>query len=136
MNKPYQSIALELYNKLLYKLDKNIWIKIMKEVKKDELSMNYNKPYYINYIYLDVRNRYPNIFSIINKRSYYMYLLKKFFNKYKFIKKYDTQFDFDCCKAVRRKRKKYDFDLNYYNNNKIVGTIKLEIKTSRKDLTF
>lgn len=34
MNKPYLSIAFELHTKLPYKLDKNIWIKIMKEVKK------------------------------------------------------------------------------------------------------
>ena len=34
MNKPYQSIALELYTKLPYKISLDIWIKIMKEVKK------------------------------------------------------------------------------------------------------
>ena len=38
MNKPYQSIALELYTKLPYELDKNIIIKIIKEVKKKEIN--------------------------------------------------------------------------------------------------
>lgn len=135
MNKPYQSLALELYTKLGYELDKNIIIKIMKEVKKDELSMNYNKPYYINNIYLDIRylkKNSSNIFSIINKRSYNMYLLKKFFNKYKFylnFRSINPQFDFDCCQVKAVRGKKYDFELNYYNDNKIVKTIKLELRT-------
>tara|TARA_Y100000768_G_scaffold328819_1_gene266946 strand:+ start:8116 stop:8544 length:429 start_codon:yes stop_codon:yes gene_type:complete len=89
MNKPYQSIALELYTKLPYKLDKNIWIKIMKEVKKKELLMNYFNSYKINNsdavkFYLYCLDNSDNIFLHINKRSYYMYLLKKFFIKYNY----------------------------------------------------
>ena len=91
MNKPYQSITLELYTKLPYKLDKNIIIKIIKEVKKKELLMNYNLNHIINnkvlnlYIIRNIlSNNKSNIFSHINKRSYYMYLLKKFFNKYSY----------------------------------------------------
>ena len=34
MNKPYLSIAFELHTKLPYKINLDIWIKIMKEVKK------------------------------------------------------------------------------------------------------
>ena len=78
-NKPYQSIALELYTKLPYKLDKNILIKIIKEVKKKELLMNYFKLDKIDIIYNIICNNKSNIFSHINKRSYYMYLLKKNF---------------------------------------------------------
>ena len=74
MNKPYQSIALELYTKLPYKLEANILIKIMKEVKKKELVYwEYNKLTNMYYSF--------NIFSKINKRSYNMYLLKKIFNR-------------------------------------------------------
>ena len=85
MNKHYQSIALELYTKLPYKLDKNIWIKIMKEVKKKELLMNYFNSYKINNsdavkFYLYCLDNSDNIFLHINKRSYYMYLLN-WFNK-------------------------------------------------------
>ena len=89
MNKPYQSIAIELYTKLPYELDKNIWIKIMKEVKKKELLMIYFKPYKINNsnavkFYLYCLDNPDNIFLHINKRSYYMYLLKKFFITYNY----------------------------------------------------
>ncbi len=78
MNKPYQSIALELYTKLPYELDKNILIKIMKEVKKKELH------YYPFPDIFDIRwMRSKNIFKKINKRSYNIYLLKKIFNRMK-----------------------------------------------------
>ena len=86
MNKPYQSIALELYTKLPYELDKNIIIKIIKEVKKKEINELFFKPYKVNKLYNIICNNksnISNIFSHINKRSYYMYLLKTFFNKYK-----------------------------------------------------
>ena len=73
MNKPYLSIAFELHTKLPYKINLDIWIKIMKEVKK---ILNY-----ISNTTTHIFNYPKNIFLHINKRSYNMYLLKKIFKK-------------------------------------------------------